>query len=127
MRTFPCLDCGGASPITAHTAPPGAHLSGALPAALPLPNAIKLALLGVKNEVNPTIAVVPGGYDMAMIVAADQLGFRLSVACSEAGAAWIAAALAWETRRHTIAFAITSPGVYGTIQALHYACVSGVP
>ena len=94
---------------------------------LPLPNAIKLAFRRVQSEVNPTVAVVPGGYDMAMIVAAHELGFRLLVARSESGAAWIAAALAWETQRAALALAITSPGVYGTIQALHYACVSRVP
>jgi len=81
----------------------------------------------VKAEVSPTVPVVPGGYDMPMIVAAHDLGFRLLVARSEAGAAWIAAALAWEAQRPTVALAITSPGVYGTIQALHYAWTSRVP
>jgi thiamine pyrophosphate-dependent acetolactate synthase large subunit-like protein len=73
------------------------------------------------------MTVVPGGYNMAMIAAAHQLGFRLLVARSEAGAAWTAASIAWETQRPTLAVVITSPGVYGTLQAFHYAWVSRVP
>jgi benzoylformate decarboxylase len=99
----------------------------AMPVAVPAPNAIELALLRIQREVSPTLVVVPGGYDMPMIVVADQLGFRMIVARSEAGAAWIAAGLAWETQQPTVVIAITSPGVYGTIQALHYAWVSRVP
>lgn len=98
-----------------------------LPTVLAPPNAIELALVRIQKEVNPTIIVVPGGYDMPMIAVADLLGFRVIVARSEAGAAWIAAGLAWETQQPAIALAITSPGVYGTTQALHYACVSRVP
>jgi acetolactate synthase-1/2/3 large subunit len=90
-------------------------------------DAISLALLRIQKEVNQTVMVVPGGYDMPMIAAAYQLGFRLIVARSESGAAWMAAALAWETQRPTVILAITSPGVYGTIQAFHYAYVSRVP
>ena len=90
-------------------------------------SAIESALARVRGDVNATILAVSGGYDMAMVAAAGRLGYRVITARSEAGAAFAAAALAWETERPALVVVITSPGVYGTLQALHYAFVSRVP
>lgn len=97
------------------------------PANGPCASAVEVALSRVKEEVVSTIVAVSGGYDMAMLVAAHRLGFNLIAARSEAGAAWMTAGLAWEARLPALLFVITSPGVYGTVQALHYAYTSRVP
>lgn len=89
--------------------------------------AIDAALARVRERVHSTLVAVAGGYDMALLTAAEGLGYRVVAARSEAGAAFIAASLAWESGRTVIAVVITSPGVYGTLQALHYAYVSRVP
>lgn len=89
--------------------------------------AIEAALFQVRDSVHDTVLCVAGGYDMAILVAAEKVGFRLISARSEAGAAFTAASLAWDSGRPALVVAITSPGVYGTLQALHYAFVSRIP
>lgn len=89
--------------------------------------AIEAGLARVRGYVHSTLLAVSGGYDMAMIAGAQRLGYTIVSARSEGGAAFIAAALAWDTERPVLLVVITSPGVYGTLQALHYACVSRVP
>jgi thiamine pyrophosphate-dependent acetolactate synthase large subunit-like protein len=89
--------------------------------------AIDAGLARVQPDVHPTLLAVAGGYDMAMIAGAQSLGYTVIGARSEGGAAFIAAALAWDTERPVLLIVITSPGVYGTLQALHYAYVSRVP
>jgi thiamine pyrophosphate-dependent acetolactate synthase large subunit-like protein len=97
------------------------------PAGRCAPRAIEAALLQVRDSVHDTVLCVAGGYDMAMLVAAEKLGYRVIGARSEAGAAFTAASLAWDSGRPALVVVITSPGVYGTLQALHYAFVSRVP
>jgi thiamine pyrophosphate-dependent acetolactate synthase large subunit-like protein len=89
--------------------------------------AIEAGLEQVQRDVHSTLLAVAGGYDMAIIAGAERLGYSIIGARSESGAAFIAAALAWETQRPVLLVVITSPGVYGTLQALHYACVSRIP
>lgn len=129
-------------PSTATICPPCSHGDHAVPP-VPLPkasaendeqptkvprrSAIEAALLKVKGEIVSTVVAVSGGYDLAMLIAAHRLRFHLIVARSEAGAAWMTAGLAWEARRPALLLVITSPGVYGAVQALHYASVSRVP
>jgi acetolactate synthase I/II/III large subunit len=93
----------------------------------PRTTAMEVALRRIARDVHPTVPTVPGGYNVPMLAAAVRAGFRLLVARSEFGASWIGAAMAWETRRPVIVIVITSPGVYGTIQALHGAFVNRVP
>jgi thiamine pyrophosphate-dependent acetolactate synthase large subunit-like protein len=97
------------------------------PSKLSAPRAIEAALLRVRESVHNTVLSVAGGYDMAMLVAAEKLGYRVIGARSEGGAAFMAASLAWDSERPVLAVVITSPGVYGALQALHYAFVSRVP
>jgi thiamine pyrophosphate-dependent acetolactate synthase large subunit-like protein len=89
--------------------------------------AIEAGLARIRELVHGTVLSVAGGYDMGMLVAAERVGYQLVAARSESGAAFAAAALAWETGRPALLVVITSPGVYGTLQALHYAYVSRVP
>jgi acetolactate synthase-1/2/3 large subunit len=90
-------------------------------------SAIDLAMARVAREVNRVVTTVPGGYDMALLFAASRAGLSLLVSRSEHGAALIGLGLAWETGRPSLVIVITSPGVYGTLQALHAASVNRVP
>src|SRR5438552_1158401 len=86
-----------------------------------LPQAIDVALARIAYEVNNTVTTVPGGYNMALVASAPRAGLSLLVCRSELGAAFIASAIAWETGRPSLVFVITSPGVYGLMQAFHAA------
>lgn len=90
-------------------------------------SAIEAGLARIREQVHGTVLSVAGGYDMGILLAAERLGYQLIAARSESGAAFAAAALAWEAGRPALLIVITSPGVYGTLQALHYAYVSRVP
>jgi thiamine pyrophosphate-dependent acetolactate synthase large subunit-like protein len=89
--------------------------------------AIEVALSGVASRVNRIVTTVPGGYDMAILVAVERAHLSLVVSGSELGAALIASGFAWETGRPSLVVTITSPGVYGTMQALHAAAVNRIP
>jgi acetolactate synthase-1/2/3 large subunit len=89
--------------------------------------AIDLALSRVTPEVGRVVTTVPGGYDMPLIGAVLRAGLSLLVGKSELGAALIASGLAWESGRPNLVVVITSPGVYGTMQALHAAAVNRIP
>lgn len=90
-------------------------------------SAIDIAFAQIAREVNPVVTTVPGGYGMALLTGALRSGLSLVVSRSEIGAALIASGFAWETGRPSLVVVITSPGVYGTIQALHAAAVNRVP
>ena len=89
--------------------------------------AIDVALLQVAPEVNPVVTTVPGGYNMPLLTGVLAAGLRLLVGRSELGAAFIGSGLAWETGLPSLIIVITSPGVYGVMQALHAASVHRVP
>ena len=98
--------------------------------AVPTPRyqrAIDVAFSRVAAEVHPTVTTVPGGYNMALVMAVERAGMSLLVCRSEAGAGLISAGLAWESRRPCLVITITSPGVYGTMQALHLAHANRIP
>jgi acetolactate synthase I/II/III large subunit len=90
-------------------------------------SAIDAAMACVTREVNRVVTTVPGGYDMPLLMAAARAGLSVLVSRSEHGAALIGSGFAWETRRPSLVVVITSPGVYGTLQALHAASVNRVP
>lgn len=89
--------------------------------------AIDVALSLIAEEVNPVVPTVPGGYDMPLLRGVLRAGLRLLVSRSELGAALIGSGYAWETGRPSLVVVITSPGVYGTMQALHAASVNHSP
>jgi acetolactate synthase-1/2/3 large subunit len=91
------------------------------------PNVATAALAGVLGEVHPLVPAVAGGNDMPFIEAAYRVGLTPIHTRSEAGAAFAANGIAWESGRPTLCLVITSVGVYGALQALYAACVNRRP
>jgi thiamine pyrophosphate-dependent acetolactate synthase large subunit-like protein len=91
------------------------------------PNAATLALAAVVGDVHELVPVVAGGNDMPWIEAAYEVGLTPIHTRSEAGAAFAANGIAWESGLPTLCIVITSVGVYGAIQALYAASVNRRP
>ena len=92
-----------------------------------LRRAIDVGFSQVAADVHQVVTTVPGGYNMALVTAVKRAGLSLLVCKSEAGAALISAGMAWESKKPSLIVTITSPGVYGTMQALHTAFVNRLP
>ena len=64
---------------------------------------------------------------MVLVTAVERAGLSLLVCRAEAGAGLISAGLAWEAGIPSLIITITSPGVYGAMQALHLARENRIP
>lgn len=106
---------------------PGEPIPVPISPALRHRRAIDVGLSRVAPDVHPWVTTVPGGYNMVLVTAVTRAGLSLLVCKSEAGAALIGAGMAWESKKPCLVVTITSPGVYGTMQALHTASVNRIP
>lgn len=85
------------------------------------------SLAAVAGDVHALVPTVAGGNDMPLIEAAYRVGLTPIHTRSEAGAAFVANGIAWESGRPTLCIVITSVGVYGAMQALYSASVNRRP
>ncbi|MFZ5896609.1 MAG: thiamine pyrophosphate-binding protein [Myxococcota bacterium] len=97
------------------------------PDSVPKRNVATAALLQVVGEVHEIVPAVAGGNVMPLLEAAYAVGLSPVHPRSETGAGFLANGIAWESEVPTLCLVITSPGVYGLMQALYAAYVNRRP